>query len=222
MANVNDLQVGNEMPRIPTAVKNLWPWFVFGAPLVGGAIDAFLVNSKGNGVIESNGSWLSHAPISVNILAMAIWLLLIWLEISQTDRKDHLSRMIIWIILAPLYQSFSWWTTALVSSVINISLGFGLADCQADVVKAQVEQLFDRAAAKSDNSGATAAGVNDAREQLTTNNLRLCTAKLSTTGSQSYFVRYKIEDHGSSLFKNTLHGLNVTMIVQQAPVETSP
>jgi len=50
--DVADLQP----PRIPRAVKNLWPWFVFGAPLVGGLIDVFLIQSTGHKFVESNAS----------------------------------------------------------------------------------------------------------------------------------------------------------------------
>jgi GYF domain 2 len=64
--DVADLQPPGTPPRIPRAVKNLWPWFVFGTPLVGGLID--VIQSKGNEFVESNSSWLSHAPIGVNIL----------------------------------------------------------------------------------------------------------------------------------------------------------
>jgi GYF domain 2 len=71
--DVADLHPFGAQPRIPRAVKHLWPWFVFGTPLVGGLIDVFLIQSTGNEFVESNSSWLSHAPIGVNILAIVVW-----------------------------------------------------------------------------------------------------------------------------------------------------
>ena len=50
--DVADLQTPSASPRIPRAVKNLWPWFVFGMPVIGGLIDVFLIQSKGNEFVE--------------------------------------------------------------------------------------------------------------------------------------------------------------------------
>src|ERR1700730_14272338 len=124
--DVADLHPFGAQPRIPRAVKHLWPWFVFGTPLVGGLIDVFLIQSTGNEFVESNSSWLSHAPIGVNILAIVVWLFLILIEIQKSDQKNKVARMVVYIVVAPLYQFFSWWTTALVSSLINVPLGAGL------------------------------------------------------------------------------------------------
>jgi hypothetical protein len=34
------------------------------------------------------------------------------------------------------------------------------------------------------------------------------------TNTQTYSVRFKIEDHGNSLFRNTMHGLYISVVVQ--------
>jgi hypothetical protein len=208
--DVSDLRA---QPRIPRAVKNLWPWFVFGTPLVGGLIDVFLIQSRGHKFVELNASWLSHAPIGVNILAIIVWLFLISIEIQKSDQKNKITRIAVWIVVAPLYQSFSWWTTALISSLINVSLGFGLPECHADLVKGQVEELFENAAAKSVDAGVGAVALTDTHLQLRTDRIRTCTGKL-VTNAKTYSVRYKIEDRGTSLFRNTLHGLYVTMLIE--------
>jgi hypothetical protein len=122
--------------------------------------------------------------------------------------------MVVYIVVAPLYQSFSWWTTALVSSLINISLGFGLPECQADIVKGQVKELFENASAKSVDAAVGVAALTDTRQQWRTDRTRMCTGKLATTNTQTYSVRYKIEDRGNSLFRNSLHGLYLTMHVE--------
>jgi hypothetical protein len=200
-------------PRIPRAVKNLWPWFVFGTPLASGLIDVFLLQSTGHKFVESNAAWLSHAPIGVNILAIVIWLFLISIELLKSDQKNKITRMIVWIAVAPLYQSLSWWMTALVSGLINVSLRFGLLECQADIAKGQVEALFENTAPKPADTGPRAITLTDARQQLRTDRVRTCTGKL-VTNTHTYSVRYKIEDRGNSLFRNTLHGLYITMHIE--------
>jgi len=212
--DVADLHPFGAQPRIPRAVKHLWPWFVFGTPLVGGLIDVFLIQSTGNEFVESNSSWLSHAPIGVNILAIVVWLFLILIEIQKSDQKNKVARMVVYIVVAPLYQFFSWWTTALVSSLINVSLGFGLPECQADIVKGQVKELFENASAKSVDAAVGVAALTDMHQQWRADRTRMCTGKLATTNTQTYSVRYKIEDRGNSLFRNSLHGLYLTMHVE--------
>src|SRR3984893_3030742 len=213
--DVPDLHPFGAQPRIPRAVKNLWAWFVFGTPLVGGLIDVFLIQSKGNEFVESNSSWLSHAPIGVNILAIVVWLLLISIEILKRDQKNKVAGMLVWIIAASLYQGLSWWTTALVSSLINVSLGFGLPACQADIVQGQVKQLFEKSAANSGDAGVSAVVLTDTHQQWRTDRIRMCAGKLvTTTNTQIYSVRYQIEDRGNSLFRNTMHGLNITIHVE--------
>ena len=213
--DVAGLQPLGAQSRIPRAVKNLWPWFVFGTPLIGGLIDVFLIQSKGNEFVESNSSWLSHAPIGVNILAIVVWLFLISIEILKRDQKNKVAGMLVWIIAASLYQGLSWWTTALVSSLINVSLGFGLPACQADIVQGQVKQLFEKSAANSWDAGVSAVVLTDTHQQWRTDRIRMCAGKLvTTTNTQIYSVRYQIEDRGNSLFRNTMHGLNIAIHVE--------
>lgn len=212
-----DPQIPDIRLKIPRAVEKYWPWFVFGTPLVAGLSDVFLVQSQGHEFVESNGSWLGHAPLAINILALVAWLAAIWIEVQRSARENKFSGMIVWIIAAPLYQAASWWATALVSALINISLGFGMPGCQADIVKAEVMNLFAKAAAKLGEAEGSATALVDAQEQLRTDRMRICTANLETSSRGAYSIRYKIEDHGGALFRNTLHGLTINMSVIDAP-----
>jgi hypothetical protein len=135
---------------------------------------------------------------------------LILIEIQKSDQKNKVARMVVYIVVAPLYQFFSWWTTALVSSLINVALGFGLPECQADIVKGQ----FENASAKSVDAAVGVATLTDMHQQWRADRTRMCTGKLATTKTQTYSVRYKIEDRGNSLFRNSLHGLYLTMHVE--------
>lgn len=200
--------------RIPRAVKNLWPWFVVGTPLVGGLIDAFLVRSTGNGFVEANASWLSHVPTGLNILAVALWLLLITIEIQKRDKGNKITGMAVWLIASPLYLTFSWWTTVLVSFLVNVPLGFRLPECQADIAKFQVKQIFEKANAKPGDAGASAIALTDPQQQWRTGRIRMCTGKLVTPNGKTYSVRYEIEDHGNRLFLRTMHGFYVTTLVE--------
>jgi len=209
---VVDLRPLDAPPLVPRAVKRLWPLFVFGTPLLGGFLDVVLMRSVGNGFVEANAAWLRHVPIGVNLLAIALWLILIWLEINKRGQKNRIAGMIVWLVAAPIYQAFSWWAMALVSGAINVSLGYGLPECQADIAKAQVKELFERTAAKSGGAGAVA--LTDIRPLWGTDRIRMCAGKFSAANAKTYSVRYKIEDRGNNLFRNTLHGLNITMVVE--------
>jgi len=199
--------------RIPRAVKKLWPFFVFGAPLVGGLIDAFLIRSTGNAFVESNISWLSHVPTALNLLAVALWLLLISIEVQKKDQQRKVAGMAVWLIAAPLYLTFSWWTTVLVSGLVNAPFGFRVPECQADITKAQVKDTFEKIAAKQGDAGASAIALTDEHQEWGAGRMRMCTGKLATTNGRTYSVRYEIEDHGNRLFLRRMHGFNITMLV---------
>jgi hypothetical protein len=199
---------------LPKTVKYLWPLFLFGTPLVIGAIDAFLRQSEGNQFIASN-AWLGHAPFALSILAITFWLLLIWRELWKRDPKKAGPReMIIWIAVAPVYQALSWWATALVATAINFSFGFGIPACQADVVIAEVKQKYERTAARKGDDEAAVALTN-LKQQWVTDRMRLCTGTLVTGNNEALSVRYRIEDRGRNLFRNTMHGLDVTMAINE-------
>jgi lipoprotein signal peptidase len=205
-----DLRPAGALSRIPLAVKKLWPWFVFGTPLIGGVIDVVLMRSTGNAFVESNAWWLSHTPIAVSLLAIILWLSLIAIEVFKGDKKDKLMALVIWVVAATVYQAFSWWAIALVSGLINVAFGFGLLPCQADIATGEVRRLFEKTHPQAGRGVAFA----DIQQKWTTDRIRMCTAKLAATGAQTYSVRYKIEDRGNSLFRNTMHGLNVTILVE--------
>jgi|GEM_PF-5633398 hypothetical protein len=202
------LQSSGASPQIPRTIKTLWPWFVFGTPLVCGLIDVFLIQSTGNVFVQSNSSWLSHAPLGVNVLAAILWLFLISMEILKRNPENKAAVVFVLVLAAPLYQALSWWTTALVSTLINISLGFQLPNCDADIVRGQVSELFEKRPAKPGDANVRA--VIDTHQQWGIDRIRMCTGKLAMTNGQSYSVRFKIEDHGSSLFRNTMHGLYIS------------
>lgn len=197
--------------RLPRAVTKLWPWFVFGLPLVVGLIDVLLTQSRGNAYIASH-SWIGHAPIIVNLSAIALWFVLIWSEIKRRDRRYTFAEMIVWIVAAPVFQAFSWWSAALISTLINLSYGHEVPSCDADVVQAQVRAQFERVAAKKRDLGSGSPALSDMVQQWGGDRLRMCAAKLETP-MRSYSVRYKVEDKGNWLFRNTMHGLYVTTFV---------
>jgi 4-amino-4-deoxy-L-arabinose transferase-like glycosyltransferase len=198
--------------RFPRAVTKLWPWFVIGTPLVGGLVDVFLVQSKGHEYIATN-SWIGHGPIIVNLAALGLWLVLIWREIRRADRRYGFGEMVLWLVAAPVYQAFSWWATALVSMLISLSAGYDMPECDSDVVQAQVRAQFERLAAKKGDAGASAVALTDMSQQWGGDRIRMCAAKLDAT-TRSYSVRYKIEDKGNWLFRNTMHGLYVTTFAE--------
>jgi hypothetical protein len=200
--------------RIPPAVKNFWPWFVFGTPLLGGLIDVCLIRSSGHEFVETNAAWLSHVPTALNVLAVALWLILIAIGFQKRNSKDRIAGMAVWLIAAPLYLTFSWWTTVLTVSLINMSLGSGLPECQADLTKAQVKDLFDRISAKSGHAGVNAVALMETRQQWLTGRTRMCTGKLAATNAQTYSVRYEIEHHGTRLFLRKIHGFDITMVIE--------
>ncbi len=197
---------------LPRAIAKLWPWFVVVMPLAVGLIDVFLVQSKGNAYIATH-TWIGHAPVIVNLSALALWLVLIWRDIKRADRSHGFSEMIIWLVATPVFQAFSWWGAALVSTLINLSFGFEVPACDGDVVQAQVRAEFDRVVAKRGESGARAVALEDMRQQWGGERIRMCAARLEAT-TRSYSVRYKIEDKGNWLFRNTMHGLYVTTFVE--------
>jgi len=209
VAGVRLRAIGRSLPR---AVTTLWPWFVFVMPLVVGLIDVFLVQSKGNAYIASN-TWIGHAPIIVNLLAIAVWFILIWREIKRTDRRFGFGEMVIWLVAAPVFQALSWWGAALVATLINQSFGFEVPPCDGDVVQAQVRAQFERTVAKRGDAGARAVALTDTTQQWGGDRLRMCAVKLEAT-TRSYSVRYKVEDKGNWLFRNTMHGLYVTTFVE--------
>ncbi len=200
-------------PRLPRAVKKLWPWFLFGTPLAAGLIDVFLIQSKGHEFVEANASWLNFAPTVLNIAAVALWLVLIAREIQKKNKKDKVAGIAVWLIVAPLYLTFSWWTTVLVSNLINVPLGFRVPECQGDIAKSEVKEAFEKTAAKSGNIGIKAIALSDARQQWLAGRIRMCVGQLATTNAQTYSVRYAIEDHGARLFLRRMHGFYISLLV---------
>ncbi len=196
----------------PRAVTKLWPWFVLGLPLVGGLLDVYLIQSKGNAFVAAN-AWVAHAPIIVNLLGLALWLVLIWREIKRMDRRYGFTEMILWIVAAPVFQAASWWATALVSTLINLAFEFELPRCDSDVVQAQVRAQFERIERKKGDPGVRAVALADMTQQWGGDSHRMCTGKLEAT-TRSYSVRYKVEDKGNWLFRNSLHGLAVATAVE--------
>jgi hypothetical protein len=196
--------------HLPRSVKNLWPWFVLGTPVALGLLDVYVMQSEGNALIEEN-PWLGHAPFALSILVILLWLGLIWNEVGKSE-DNRAASMVLWVVIAPVYQSFSWWATALVISLINASFGFGLPSCQSDIARALVLNQFEKSAAKKGE--ALTASFGDTRQQWVTERIRMCGGKLMTEKGQTFTVRYKIEDRGNNLFRNTLHGLSVTMLVE--------
>jgi hypothetical protein len=211
-AQVAGVRLRGKGRSLPHAVKSLWPWYVFALPLVVGLIDVFLVQSKGNAYIASH-TWIGHAPVMVNLSAIALWLVLIWRDIKKADRRHGFGEMIIWLVAAPVFQALSWWGAALISTLINLSFGFEVPPCDGDVVQAQVRAEFDRVMTKRGDAGARAQGLGDMRQQWGGDRLRMCAATLEAT-PRSYSVRYKVEDKGNWLFRNTMHGLYVTTFVE--------
>jgi hypothetical protein len=197
--------------RWPPAITKLWPWFIFGLPLLVGAIDVFLIRSQGNGFVAAN-SWVGHAPIIVNLSAIALWLVLIWRDIKKADRRYGLGEMIIWFVATPVVQALTWWGAALVATMVNSAVAADVAPCGADVVQAQVRAQFERIVRKRDPA-ARALGLSDIKEQWGGDRLRMCAARVEAT-TRPYTVRYKVEDKGNLLFRNTLHGLYVTIFVE--------
>ncbi len=201
--------------RIPRAVTKFWPWFVLGTPLAGGLIDVFLIRSTGNAFVEANAPWLSYVPTALNILAALLFLVLISNGMRKKDQKDRVGGMAVWLIAAPVYLTFTWWTTVLVSSAINVPFGFRLPECHADIAKSQVKETFERtAAAKSGDAGLRALELTDMQQQWLAGRIRMCTGKLVATDAQIYSVRYEIEDHGNRLFLRRMHGFNVSLLVK--------
>jgi len=196
----------------PRAITKLWPWFVFVIPLVVGLIDVFLVQSKGNAYIATH-TWIGHAPIIVNLSALALWLVLIWRENKRMDRSHGLVEMIAWFVAAPVFQAFSWWAAALVSTLINQFAGFEVPPCDGDVVQAQVRAQVERAAVKRGDASVQVVAIGDMIQQWGGDRTRMCAAKVEAT-TRSYSVRYKVEDKGNWLFRNTMHGLYVTTFVE--------
>lgn len=198
--------------RIPRAVRKLWPWFIFGIPLAGGALDTLLIRSSGSEFVAANAAWLSYAPTALTILGVILWLSLIAKE-TRKQRKAT-TGLAIWVIAAPLYLTFSWWTTVLASGLINVPFGFRIPSCQADITKGQVKEAFEKAVARSGDAGASAVDLTDARQQWLAGRIRMCTGKVETSNARTYSVRYEIEDHGNRLFLRTMHRFYVTLAIQ--------
>ncbi|WP_156898198.1 DUF4339 domain-containing protein [Methylocapsa acidiphila] len=198
--------------RFPRTVKRLWPWFMLGTPLAAALIDVFLVQSTGNAFVEKNAALLSYAPTALNILAAILWLVLITLEFRKKAQKS-VSGMAVWLIAAPLYLTFSWWTTVFISNRINVPLGFRVPSCQADLAKSQVKAAFERNAAKAGQTDVKAIALTETSQQWLAGRIRMCVGKLETN-AQTYSVRYEIEDHGNRLFLRTMHGYFVSLLVK--------
>jgi len=73
--------------RIPRAVKKLWPFFVFGAPLVG-PDRRFSDSTTGNAFVESNISGLT-CPHRAELLAVAYGWLLISIESEKITAQGR-------------------------------------------------------------------------------------------------------------------------------------
>jgi hypothetical protein len=211
-ADIFKVRLNGAGRQFPRAVTKLWPVFALGAPILGGVIDVLLMRSEGNAYIASN-PWLGHAPIILNITALVLWLALIWREIKRADRRYTLAEMIVWFVAAPVFQAFSWWATALVATAINLFSGFDMPRCDADVVQAIVRAQFDRMEARQGRTGLVAVALTGIDQQWGGDRFRMCTGKLES-GAHTFNVRYKVEDRGTWLFRNTLHGLDVKMTVE--------
>lgn len=196
---------------LPRSVRILGPWFVLGTPIALGLLDIYVMQSEGNALIEDN-PWLGHAPFALSIIVILLWLGLIWNDIRQSGGDNKGGSMVVWLVIAPVYQSMSWWATALVISLINFSFGFGLPSCQSDIARALVLNQFEKAAAKKGD--VVTATFGDTQQQWVTDRIRMCGGKLISDKGQTFAVRYKIEDRGNNLFRNTLHGLSVSMLIE--------
>lgn len=213
LEEIVDLKPLGAPRRFPRAVSRLWPWFAILTPLLGGLLDVYLIRSQGNAFVESN-AWLLHAPLLLNILAVVLWLVLIWREVRHKVRRGRAAEMVLWLVAAPVYQSFTWWGMASVATLINLSLGLGLPECQSDIARALVRQQVEKLVAKRGETGVSAGAVTGVREQWVSDRSRMCAGRVATADERSYSVRYRIDDRGSALFHNTLHGLAVTTFVE--------
>jgi hypothetical protein len=199
--------------RLPWAVSRLWPLFLLGMPVLGGLIDVFICQSKGNAAVEATASWLVRLPVALMLAATIVWLVLIVREAQKAGPQAPGSGLLVWLLAVPFYMSWLWWVTPTVASVINLAAGLDFPTCESDVARGQVLALFPEAAAKAGHPGLAADSLTNASQQLATDRIRICTAKVST-GTQSFPVRFKIEDRGNSMFHNTLRGLHVNMVVE--------
>lgn len=200
--------------RMPWAVKSLWPLFLFGIPILGGLIDVFICQSRGNAAVEATASWLIRLPVTLMLAATILWLFLIVRETRKESSRASGSGLLVWLLAVPFYMSWLWWVTPSVTSVINVVAGLDFPTCESDVARGQVLSLFPEAAARAGHAGLTAESLSSASQQLATDRIRICTAKATASDSQTYPVRFKIEDRGNSMFHNTLRGLHVTMVLE--------
>lgn len=201
------------LSRTPWAVKRLWPFFLFGIPILGGLIDVFISQSTGNAPVEAAAPWLMHFPVALMVAAAVIWLFLIIRDTRKTAPQASDTGLLLWFLALPFYMSWLWWVTPTVSSVINVAAGFDFPSCQSDIVQGEVKSLFPGAAAKAGHSALGAISLSDAVQQIATDRIKICTGKVAASDGQSYSMRYKIEDRGNSMFHNSLRGLNVTIVV---------
>jgi hypothetical protein len=187
--------------------------FLFGIPVLGGLIDVFICQSKGNAAVETTASWLIRLPVALMLAATILWLALIVKGTQKTGPQTPGTGLLVWLLAVPFYMSWLWWVTPALASVINMAAGLDFPTCESDVARGQVLNLFPEAAAKAGHPGLTAELLTNTSQQLATDRIRICTAKV-TAGTQSFPVRFKIEDRGNSMFHNTLRGLHVNMVVE--------
>lgn len=198
---------------MPPELRRTWPLFIFAAPLVCAILNILIRHSTGSDLIFTHASWASRIPLAILFLATAAWFVVGARAIRKTGEKNATAGIFVWLVSVPFYLSWCWWSAAVASNFISMTLGLGLPDCQSDIVKSRIFSEFAAVATqKTSEPGVTAADLNDVQQLVTTDQLKICDAKVRATNGQTYPVRYKLQSRGSGMLNNTIEGLAISIM----------